>query len=83
MASPTQTVVGKGIPNSLIAEGLLKILMKLISPISPKSLSNSLPWNGRSTKVFFIFPAKWITDRTSHVKNHTSNSKTSIYPQQV
>jgi len=31
MASPTQTVVGKGTSNPLIAEGLLKILsIKLI-----------------------------------------------------
>jgi len=29
MASPTQTVVGKGIPNSLTAEDLLKILRDL------------------------------------------------------
>ena len=29
MASPTQTVVGKGIPNPLTAEDLLKILRDL------------------------------------------------------
>jgi len=51
MASPTQTVVGKGIPNLLIAEGLLKILRDLIPPSPPKSLTNSLSWNGRTTKI--------------------------------
>jgi len=30
MASPTQMVVGKGTPNPLIAEDLLKILRELI-----------------------------------------------------
>ena len=50
MASPTQTVVGKGTPNPLIAEGLLKILVVLI-PLSPsKSLTNSHLQNGRITK---------------------------------
>jgi len=40
MASLTQTVVGKGIPNPLIAEDLLKILRNLV-PYSPlKSLIN-------------------------------------------
>ena len=29
MASPTQTVVGKGIPNPLTAEDLIKILREL------------------------------------------------------
>ena len=43
MASPTQTVVGKGIPNPLIAENLLKILRDLIPPLPLKSLINSLP----------------------------------------
>jgi len=43
MASPTQIVVGKGIPNLLIVEGLLKILWELILPFPPKSLINSLP----------------------------------------
>ena len=38
MASPTQTVVGKGTPNPLIAEGLLKILRDLVS-----FLQNLLP----------------------------------------
>ena len=32
MASPTQAAAGKGIPNSLIAEGLLKILRDLVLP---------------------------------------------------
>jgi len=40
MASPTQTVVGKGTSNPLIAEGLLKILSGLDStPL----LQNPLP----------------------------------------
>jgi len=34
MASPTQMVVSKGIPNPLIAENLQKILRDLI-PLSP------------------------------------------------
>jgi len=38
MASPTQTVVAKGIPNSLIAEGLLKILRDLV-PSPPSKIS--------------------------------------------
>jgi len=51
MASSTQTVVGKGIPNPLIAEGLLKILRDLVPSSPPKSLTNSLPRNGRTTKI--------------------------------
>jgi len=59
MASPTQTVVGKGIPNLLIAEGLLKILRDLVPSSPPKSLTNSLPRNGRTTKIHvFIFLTK-------------------------
>ena len=50
MASQTQTVVGKGIPNLLIIENLLKILRDLIPLFSPKSPTNSRPWNGRITK---------------------------------
>jgi len=38
MACPTQMVVGKGIPNPLIAEGLLKILRDLV-PSSPSKIS--------------------------------------------
>jgi len=50
MASPTQMVVGKGIPNPLTAEGMLKILSDLIPFDSPpKSLTNSCPWNGKIT----------------------------------
>jgi len=50
MASPTQKVVSKGVLNPLTAEGLLKILRDMI-PLdsSPKSLTNSRPWNGRTT----------------------------------
>jgi len=51
MASPTQTVVSKGILNPLIAEDLLKILRDLVPPSPLKSLVNSLPWNGRTTKM--------------------------------
>jgi len=42
MDNPTQMKVGKGKPNPLIAEGLLKILRDLILPSSPKSLTNFL-----------------------------------------
>ena len=57
MGSPTQTVVGKNIPNPLIDEGLLKILRDLVPPSPPKFLTNSLPWNGRTTKIpVAIFP---------------------------
>jgi len=35
----------------LIAEGLLKILRDLVPPSPPKSHTNSLPWNGRITKI--------------------------------
>jgi len=50
MASPTQTVVGKGISNLLTAEDLLKIL-RVLFPFdsSLKSLTNFRPWNGRTT----------------------------------
>ena len=59
MASPTQTVVGKGIPNPLIAESFLKILRDLIPPLPLKSLINSLPLNGKTTKkAVIIFPVK-------------------------
>jgi len=57
-ASPTQMVAGKGKPNPLIAEGLLKILRDLIPQITSKSLTNSLLWNGRSIKSYIISPAK-------------------------
>jgi len=56
MASQTQTIVGKGKPNLLIAENLLKILRDLILPFSLKSLTNSLPWNGRITEGCINFP---------------------------
>ena len=43
MASPTQMLVGKGIPDLLITEDLLKILRNLIPPSPQKSLTNSRP----------------------------------------
>jgi len=59
MASPTQTVVGKGTPNPLTAERLLKILRDLVPSSSPKSPTNSYPQNGRATKIpGFISPTK-------------------------
>jgi len=59
MASLTQTVVGKGIPKLLLAEGLLKILRDFIPPFPPKSLTNFLPWNGKTTEILvFIFLMK-------------------------
>ena len=59
MASPTQTIVGKGTPNPLIAEGLLKILRDLVPSSPPKSPTNSLSQNGRATKIpEFISPMK-------------------------
>ena len=67
MTSPTQTVVGKGIPNSLITEGLLKILRDLIPPSPPKFLTDSRPWNGGTTKSRNCFPSEINTDRTCHV----------------
>jgi len=50
MASLTQTVVGKGIPNPLTTESLLKILRDLIPLFPPKSTTNFRPWNGRIIK---------------------------------
>jgi len=64
MASANQTVVGKNISNPLIAEGLLKTLRDLIPPSPPKSLTNSHPWNGRTTKILWLFRQR---------NNHRSN----------
>ena len=59
MASPTQAVVDKGIPNPLIAENLLKILRDLLLVSPPKSLTNSRSWNDEASKeVVIVFPAK-------------------------
>jgi len=58
MASSTQRVVDKDILNLLIAEDLLQILRDMISPFPSKSLTNSLPWNGRTTKTVYIFPMR-------------------------
>jgi len=65
MASPTQTVVGKGKTKPLTAEGLLKILRDMIPFDSPpKLLTNSCPWNGRTTQNNIHFPSE---------VNHKSN----------
>ena len=59
MASPTQTIVGKGKPNLLIVKGLLKILRDLIPIFLPKFLTNFRPWNGETSKeVVIVFLAK-------------------------
>jgi len=67
MTSLTQIVVGKGISNSLIAEGLLKILRDLIPPSPPKSFTNSYPWNGKTIKNCICLPSKIITDQICQV----------------
>ena len=54
MASLTQMVVGKGIPNQLIAESLLKILRELISLI-PTKMSyhfSSMEWQDHKLYLF-------------------------------
>ena len=83
MASLTQTIVCKDIPNPLTAEGLLKILRDL-TPFdsSPKSLTNSYPWNGRTTKSCIHFLIEMITDRTCHVNIIPLTVKFS-YPQWI
>ena len=50
MTNPTQMVVGKGTPNLLIVEGLLKILRDLVPLSPPKSLTNFHTRNSRSIK---------------------------------
>ena len=65
MASLTQTVVGKGIPNLLTVESLLKILRDLIPFDSPpKPPTNFSSWNGKNTKNNIHFPSEM---------NHKSN----------
>ena len=60
MASLTQTVVGKCIPNSLIAEELLKILGDLVPSSPQKSLTNSRTQNSKTSKIpVFICLMKW------------------------
>ena len=65
MASPTQTIVGKAIPNPLIAKGLLKILRELIPFDSSRILYQFSPmeWQiyevNKSCKSFHLglFPS--------------------------
>ena len=58
MASSAQTVVGKVIPNLLIAEDLLKILRELISLIFTKNLLSILFHGMVGLQNVFISPAK-------------------------
>jgi len=55
MASPTQTMVGKGLLNPLIVKGFLRILRDLVPFSPPKYLTNSHPQNGRATKKNTVF----------------------------
>jgi len=81
MASPTQTVVGKGIPNLFTAEGLLKILRDLISFDSPpKSLTNACSWNGRITQNNIHFPYEVIISQTDHVNTKPLIVRYDIFP---
>ena len=67
MASPTQTVVGKDVQNPLTAEDLLKILGTCSHLIpSPKSHTNSHPWNGETTYKGIHIPCKMMS-LTYHV----------------
>ena len=80
MASLTQTAVGKSIPSSLIAEDLLKILRDLIMSSPSKSLINSYPQNGRTTKIpVSISPTKGT--ETCHVNNKPMASHFYFDPQ--
>jgi len=54
MTSLTQFVVGKDIPNSLIAEDLLKILRYMLPLSPPKSLINSHSLNSEASKEVVI-----------------------------
>jgi len=67
MASPTHTVVGKGIPNSLIAEGLLKILSDMIPPLLQNSLPIPVHRVVRPQKGCNCFSKEIITEQTYHV----------------
>ena len=58
MTIPTQTVIGKGIPNPLTAEDLLKILSDLILFDSSKIL-------------YQIPPMEWWIKRINHVEGFT------------
>jgi len=58
MASPTQTVVGKSIPNPLIPEDLLKIIKDLIPSLPPKPLPILVHRMVGPQKVVFIFLMK-------------------------
>jgi len=65
--SPTQTLVDKGVPNLLIAEGLLKILRDLIPPSPPKSLTNLIHGMVGPQKACDYFSSEIITDQTCQV----------------
>ena len=67
MASLTQMVVGKGIPNSLIVEGLLKILKNLIPLSPPKSLTNSCHGMVRPQQGCNYFSSEIFTNQTCQV----------------
>ena len=68
MASLTQTVVDKDMPNPLIAEGLLKILRDLILSSPPNSLL-SIPVHEmvRPQNDCNCLPCEIIIDQTYHV----------------
>jgi len=66
MASPTQIVVGKGIPNMLIAEDLLKILRELTTIIFTKILYQFPSMDGRTIN-YILFSSEMIIDLPYHV----------------
>ena len=71
MASPTQAVVGKDVPNSLIAEGLLKILRDLLPLFPPKSVTNPVNGMVRPQKGCNYFPSGIIRNQTCQVNTIT------------
>ena len=67
MARLTQMVVGKGIPNPLIAEDLLKILRDLIPLFHQSLLPISVHGMVGPQKACDYFPSEIITDQTCQV----------------